>query len=277
MHLLAAQDWITLTVVAAVTLLAATVQRVTGFAFGLVIIGLLPAVFDRAGTATPGIRLANLVSSVSAILLLVGMVWQFARYVDRGTLVRTIAGGLCGLPLGLAVFEFVSPVWLARLTGAVILLLTLHMLLRRPFVESAPAHPNWSIGAGLAAGFLHGAVGLPGPPVALFAANQKWPPNTVRGYVACSLVGIALLKVGLFAWRGHVDREVLSWTLITLPAVITGYGLGALLARRLNAMWFHYLVLLIVALSAVQLLATSTQRAGRDATQHDPSITPGAR
>lgn len=258
---LAAYDGTTIVLVIAVSLAAAATQRVTGFAFGLVMIGLLPPVLGGTTTQTSAIRLANLLSSVSALVPLVLVAVQFWRYVDRPTLVRTVISAACGLPFGLVLFEWASPVWLGRLSGLVILLLTIDIILRKPPVAATPAEPKWGLIAGFAAGFLHGCVGLPGPPIVLFAARQSWSPNEVRGFVACSMIWIAVSKLVLFAVRGHLTTEVWTWAAATLPAALAGCWIGALVARKLNTIVFQYLVLGTVAISGVQLLLTPGERA----------------
>ena len=111
---------------------AAFVQRVLGFGFALVVLGMLPAAFDAAGTILPGVRLAHLTSSLAAVLPLVVMVLQFHQQIDRSALIVTILGAAIGLPLGLLVFEIMTPQSLSRLTGAALLLLVWDVWRRKP-------------------------------------------------------------------------------------------------------------------------------------------------
>ena len=242
-------------IVLGVFLFASAVQRVLGFGFALVVLGLLPMVFDVAETTRSGVRLAHLTSSIAALVPLLLMVWQFHELVDRRALLVTILGAACGLPVGLVIFEVMTPEMLSRLTGGMLLLLVIDVWRRKPGGgELPPLALKWGGLAGLCAGVLHGSIGVPGPPVVIYAARRGWSPNAFRGFVAASMILISLSKVGLFAARGHIDAEVLRWSSIALPAVVAGYLLGAAIADRVPFVWFRRLVLGVVALSAVQLL-----------------------
>ncbi len=240
---------------AGIVTIAAAVQRILGFAFGLVVLGLLPRLFDQTGTDNAGIHLANLAGSIIAVIPLMMLCFQFFREADWRAIAVTGVSSFAGLPAGMWVYEAIPPTWLARLTGGIILLLILDSFLRRnPNTETTPVSLRWGMLAGGAAGVLHGSVGLPGPPIVIFATRQQWSPNAFRGFTACSMIWLSLAKIGLFAWRGHIDQEVGTWSLMGVPFVLVGYVLGQRVARWINPGLFRFLVLAVVTLSAVRLL-----------------------
>src|SRR5439155_26662656 len=98
---------------------------------------------------------------------------------------------------------------------------------------------RWGLGAGVLAGVIGGAVGLPGPPVVLYAATQGWSARTVKANLqAFFVVNQGAILAGYW-WAGLLTRAV--WGLavgFALPAGAGGVG-GAVLLERVDQHWLR--------------------------------------
>src|SRR5206468_1822058 len=111
---------------------------------------------------------------------------------------------------------------------------------------------RWGLGAGALAGAIGGAVGLPGPPVVLYAATQGWSARTVKANLqAFFVVNQGAILIGYW-WAGLLTPGVWSLTLgFTLPA-IAGAVAGALLFERVDQRRFRQLVFALILVSGLE-------------------------
>jgi len=250
-------EWWLPLVIGGVMFLASATQRLLGFGFALVLISLLTPLLGRLSPLHNGIAMANLLATLSALVPILMVVYQFVAKAERTKLVLTFIGAIVGLPLGLLFFERASPVWLARGTGAVLLVMIVESLFQKSGTDHSRKRPPgriWALVVGGVAGVLHGAVGVPGPPVVVYGSKQNWTPDQFRGYLGGALVLVTLTKAAMFATRGHIDSAVVSWSLFSIPFTLAGYQLGRYADARINPIWFRRFVLILVTLGTLNLL-----------------------
>lgn len=296
------QGWQLPVAVGFALLCAALIQRLLGFGFGLASLSSLTLIYSRMHPGGNTIQLAILVASVTALVPLLLLVAQFFREIDRRRMIPTLIGALVGLPVGMAVFEQVSAVALARMAGALLLILVVDTLRsgsreagqpepldsvssnQKPepnneeldAMKVAPASlgPGWGSIAGLISGVLHGSIGIPGPPIVYYGTRQNWTPNQFRAFVSGAMILVSFLKVILFAARGHISLEVVSWSMWGVPCMIVGYWLGAKSADRIPEKQFRISVLVLILVSAIGLLTYQPEASSLDETT--PGGTPAA-
>ncbi|MFG0333692.1 MAG: sulfite exporter TauE/SafE family protein, partial [Maioricimonas sp. JB049] len=222
--------------------ISATVQRLLGFGFGLVAMSILPYVMD--------VRQANVVVSLAAVPTLMMIYWSHRGDVHRRTLQVVLLGALGGLLPGLFLFSMVDSSWLTRGTGAVVLLIAIDLL--RGQLPDPQREPSlaWGVFSGTVSGMLAGAIGIPGPPVAAYGARQPWSPDEFRAFTAGFFLCLGVVKVIALAGTGFIDVPVVTATALSLPFVVVGYQLGAIVAARINAARFRQFVLIALAISA---------------------------
>ncbi|QDU40618.1 Sulfite exporter TauE/SafE [Maioricimonas rarisocia] len=225
---------------------SATVQRLLGFGFALVALSVLPYVMD--------VRDANVIISLAAVPTLMLIFRSHRHGVHRRALQVVLLGALCGLVPGLFLFSAVDSSWLTRGTGAVVLLITVDMLRGRlPDPQREPSLA-WGAFSGTVSGILAGAVGIPGPPVVAYGARQPWSPAEFRAFTAGFFLCLGMVKAIALAGTGFIDTPVLTATALSLPFVVVGYWLGAVVAARIDATRFRQSVLIALAISAACML-----------------------
>jgi uncharacterized membrane protein YfcA len=240
----------TLVAVLAVVFLATLVRSAFGFGEALVAVPLLALVIPDE-VAAP---LAVLLSVTVAVVILV-QDWHRVHFHSAW---RLVFSTLFGLPLGLWLLAAApEPVVKATLAVVIIAFSAYCLARRRPF-ELHDDRLAWAFG--LAAGVLGGAYGMNGPPLVVYGALRRWPPEhfraTLQGYfLPASLLGLAGYWLGGL-WAPPVTR----YYLLSLPLAAGAIFLGGVLNRRLKGDSFVFYVHLgLIVIGAVLLL----QVAGR--------------
>jgi uncharacterized membrane protein YfcA len=210
--------------VLAVIFIATLVRSAFGFGEALVAVPLL-ALLMPVEVAVP---LAVLVS-ITVAGIVVAQDW---RHVQLRSAAWLILSTLFGIPLGLLLLTAVADFIVKAILAVIILGFSTYCLLSRELVQLRDDRLAWVFG--LAAGALGGAYGMNGPPLVIYGALRRWPPEhfraTLQGYfLPASLVGMAgYWLAGL--WVADVTR----YYLLSLPVALAAILLGRLANRRMN-------------------------------------------
>lgn len=214
--------------VLAVVFVATLVRSALGFGEALVAVPLL-ALMIPVAVAVP---LAVLLS-VTVAAVIVAQDWD---KVHVRAAWRLVVPTLFGIPLGLLALTAVAePVVKAALAG-VIIAFSAYCLARRTPAELTDDRLAWAFG--FVAGVLGGAYGVNGPPLVVYGALRRWPPEqfraTLQGYfLPASLVGLAgYWAAGL--WVPAVTR----YYLLSLPPAAVAIVLGRAVNRRMTGRAF---------------------------------------
>jgi uncharacterized membrane protein YfcA len=224
---------------------ASLVLGLAGFGNALVAMAFLPY-FMPPATA---IAVLTIYTIVFAIAIFVPV----RHHLTPGGVALLIVGTVLGTPLGVWILVTVSASALDRIIGATLVVVVL--------LEWAGVYPErltgrrWSIGAGLCAGMMGGAVGMPGPPVVLYSTTQGWSPRTIKANLQVFFFVNQVAILAGYWWAGLLSREV--WRLsasFALPAV-AGTALGILLFTRVDHARFRRVVFAVLLVSGIILLA----------------------
>jgi uncharacterized membrane protein YfcA len=200
---------------------AAVIQRITGLGFVLVLIGPIVLLYGPLEGVTLGVMLA-LVAAVSAIPL----VW---REVEWGRAWWLIWPGLIAAPF--------AAVLVRALPDAALLLLIAAMAYFAlvagwiPALAASLTGRTGAVVAGSAAGFMHVASGLSGPPLAAYAVGDKWEQRRFAASVQVIFAAFSAVSVAL---RGLPATPV-GDVGILLAATVAGIVVGTLLTRFVPA------------------------------------------
>ena len=149
---------------------ACFVLGLAGFGNALVAMAFLPYFMSPAAA----IAVLTIYTTVFAVAIFAPVRHQLAA----AGVVYLLVGTVLGAPLGVWILATCPASTLNRIIGAVLVVVVL--------LEWADVYPErltgrrWGIGAGFLAGVSGGAVGMPGPPVVLYATTQGWSPGTIK-------------------------------------------------------------------------------------------------
>jgi uncharacterized membrane protein YfcA len=210
--------------VLAVVFLATLIRSAFGFGEALVAVPLL-ALLIPVEVAAP---LAILVSITVAVVIVV----QDWHKVQVRSAWRLVLSTLPGIPLGLLLLKAVPEPVVKATLAVVIIAFSAYCLARRTPFALPDDRQAWLFG--FAAGILGGAYGMNGPPLVIYGALRRWPPEhfraTLQGYfLPASLVGMAgYWLTGL--WVPAVTR----YYLLSLPPAVAAIFLGRVVNRRIR-------------------------------------------
>ena len=217
------------------------VQSSMGFGYAVVALALLPYFID--------VRTANLIVSISGLVPLAFGLWAYRLGLDWRGLGHCLAGAAIGLPIGLLVFVYVEADWLMQGTGIVILLTALHDLFTWSRRHAATSISQaWSTVAGTVSGFLAGAVGIGGPPIAAYAVRQSWSPEQSKAFVISFMMTLSLLKAFSLVAAGLIGNKVWMLAAVAVPFGYVGSRLGIVASRKINVDCFRRRTLVMLVL-----------------------------
>lgn len=227
---------------AAVVLVGAGTQRVTGLGFALVsspFMVLLLGPFD-------GVLLINACGALTSALVLT-QVW------------RDIELRKAALLLGPALPAVVLGAWVARHLPAPVLAVTVGGLVLAALAAVTTSDRarvlrgnHGAMIAGAGSGFLNATVGAGGPAIAVYAVSTDWAQ---RRFAATAQLIFAVLSAASLAAKG--DRPALTpagW-IIVVSGLIAGIAAGGLLADRIPAERARWAVV-VLAMSGAALTVT---------------------
>lgn len=238
-------DWTVLDVI--VVLFVATLVR-SSFGFGEALIAVpLLALIMPVEQAAP---LAVLVSITIAFVILL-QDWRLVHLDSAGWLVGFT---LAGIPLGLVLLRTVSESTVKAILAAIIIAFSAYSLTGR-HGELKDDRFAWFFGFN--AGVLGGAYGMNGPPLAIYGALRRWPPEYFRATLQAYFFPASIAGMAGYSLTGLWTPAVNHFYLVSLPGVVIAIFLGRNLNRRMATRQFiAYVYAGLVAIGVV-LLAQS--------------------
>lgn len=233
-----------LVLTAAATIVAAIIQRVTGLAFVLVLIG--PIVLAHG--PVEGVTIAVLLAVVASLFAVPGA-W---RDVDWPRTLWLLGAGLAAAPLG-ALTAAMLPEPLLLLLIGVIGIIALSVQWLGPIARHVRGRPG-AIGAGALAGFMHASSGLSGPALASFALGDDWPQRRFAASAQVVFLGYGLVSVAL---RGLPSTPAPELAILA-ACTAGGMLLGALAARRVPLALARRVMLLCAWAGTIVILGRAT-------------------
>src|SRR5262245_37057798 len=214
-----------------------------GFGIALVSMAVLPFLMNPVS--------AVILMTIYALVFAVALLVQLRRDVIPRAILELVVGSILGTPLGVWGLAAMPPAVLNRAIGALILAAVgLEWWGRYPRFRSS----GWGYAAGVVAGVAGGAVGLPGPPVILYAAARGWEPRTLKANLqAFFVVNQAVILAGYW-WAGLLTAEVGHLTVLYAAPAVAGTVLGALLFDHVDPVGFRRIVFSLLFVSAVALI-----------------------
>ncbi|WP_243232477.1 TSUP family transporter [Microbacterium sp. CIAB417] len=202
---------------------AAVIQRLTGLAFVLVLIG--PAVLIYG--AVEGVTVAVLLSVVAA-LVAVPSGW---RLIDWPRTLWLLGAGIAAAPFGVLVTRVLPEAALLLLIAG----LGIIALLTPRFGGPAAAVLKGRRGAlyaGATAGFLHASSGLSGPALAAYALGDRWEQRRFAASAQVVFLGYGAVSVLLRGLPAEPAGEMLVLSTCTAVGIVAGAALTRVVPVR---------------------------------------------
>jgi uncharacterized protein len=228
---------------------AAALSSIAGFAFS----ALCGAVLFHLQLGQVAIVQIMMVCSIGIQAYMVAALW---RSIPWRRVVRFLAGGMVGLPVGLLVLLHTGRGTFVMLIGGLLCLYSLYMLLRRPVVL-----PRWAgrcdALVGFVGGITGGAVAFPGAPVTVWGQMSGWQRDYQRGVYQPYILLMQLLALGCMFWVGAAApaSPALLTAGLAVPPALAGTLIGLGWYRQISDRQFFITVNLLLLFSGVTLIA----------------------
>ncbi len=180
------------------------------------------------------------------------------RHLEFRRLSGMALGGVLAAPLGVLVLESANPAVLRITIGLAILCLGFLNLfnIRLPLAQQR--------GTGLLVGFLTSlsitTLSIGGPLAAAYIMAQQWQREQMRAALAFYFLCAYVVAFVLYSLIGLVDRDTLVNIALLIPSLAVGFGLGALLVRRMNESVFRYVAIGVIITGSLVLLGQEVAR-----------------
>ena len=228
------------------------VQGLSGFAFGLVAMAVWAWALDPV-LAGPLVVFGSLVDQ----LLSAGSI---RRGFDPRRVLPFVAGGVLGVPLGVALLRHIDPLAFKLAVGVLLVVWCPAMLLARDLPRVAGGGRFADAGAGMLGGVMGGLGGLTGPAPTLWATLRGWDRDAQRAVFQVFNLAMHGPTMAAYLATGTVSAEVARLFLVVAPAMLVPTLIGARLYRRFSDAAFRKVVLGLLAASGAILIATTFPR-----------------
>ncbi|MCP4539933.1 MAG: sulfite exporter TauE/SafE family protein [Chloroflexi bacterium] len=227
-----------------VILFVSTFTRSTiGFGDALIAMPLLVMTIS-VQTATPLVALMGFTIAITIL----SRNW---REVDIKAAWRLIVSALVGIPIGILMLRDAPEQIVRTIMGVVLVLFGLYSLITPRFPTLQ--RQGFAYIFGFVSGVLGGAYNMNGPPIVIYSALRRWPPErfraTMQGYFFPS--GIFFL-IG-HALAGSLTREVLTFYGYSLPFILLAIFVGGKLNKAIPSGRFERFVHVFLILIGVYL------------------------
>jgi uncharacterized protein len=228
------------------TLAAALVTGLAGFAFGLV----AAAIWLHA--LTP-IQATTLI--VAYGLLVQGYaVWKLRHTLNAGRLIPLIVGSAIGVPFGIVMLRWVSPLYLRIAIGVLLILFSLYNLFRPKLPEIKRGGRAADAGVGFFNGVVGGSTGLAGILVVIWSNMRGWQRDEQRAAFQPTGVATFLITLVALGGTGIITADTVKLFAFGLPALAMGTWLGWKLYGKLDEASFRKGVLVLLLISGIALV-----------------------
>ncbi len=232
---------------AAVICLATLIRSAFGFGEALVAVPLL-ALALPVTTAAP----LAVLFSITVAVVVVAQDW---RHIHFGGAWRLILSSLPGIVLGLLLMTLAPEAVVKAILAVVILSFSIYCLADRGRLVLKDDRLAWLFGFG--SGVLGGAYGMNGPPLAVYGALRRWPPEQFRATLQGYFLPASLAGMAGYCAAGYCTTDVIRFYLVSLPGALAAIVLGRMVNQRMKSTSFvRYVHLGLIVVGAV-LLAQS--------------------
>lgn len=206
--------------------IGATVQAISGFAMGLIIMGGVTAL----GLADIGFS-AAVVSLIAMVNTSVAL-RRTHRFIDRGIFARLAAGLILFTAVGVALLGYLAEAFydLLRLLLGVVIIGAGSIMMLRPSPFTRVSLPAVVFATGAAGGVIGGLYGAGGAPLAWLMYRQPIAFQAIRATLLATFFTSTFTRTGVVIVSGSMTVDILVTAALAVPLVIASTVLGTRLA-----------------------------------------------
>ncbi|MEZ5927403.1 MAG: sulfite exporter TauE/SafE family protein [Parvularculaceae bacterium] len=230
-----------------VIFVAALLQGAVGFGFGLVAMPLLALMLGPQSAAPLAALCAGSLSGV--------MLFQNRKAVHFSEALGLIIASAAGVPVGVYALAHAPHQPFIIGLGLLISSFSLYSLLRPSPFELKDR--RWRFLAGFLGGVLGAAYNTSGPPVVLYGAMRRWPPERFLAVTQAFFFPTSVMVATGHAIAGFWTHDVLTTYAVALPGILAATFIGKRVARRFSAEMLSKIVYGLCVVLGVVIVVTN--------------------
>lgn len=228
---------------------AGFVQGLSGFAFGLVAMGIWAWALDPL-LAGPLVVFGSLIGQ----LLATSSMW---RTLNPWRALPFVLGGVLGVPLGVALLRFINPVAFKACIGLLLVVWCPIMMFARDLPRIGWGGKWADAGVGWIGGIMGGLGGLTGPAPVLWTTLRGWDRHAQRAVFQVFNVCMHSVTITAYIISGTIPARALPLFAVMVPAMLVPSIAGYRLYRRVSDISFRRVVLGLLTASGAVLIVSS--------------------
>ena len=226
-------------------LLAGIGAEVVGFGISAISMSLLPLLLP-VSSAIPVVAIISVIATGHVAYTTKAK--NLSKY-----LIPLLIGSIVGIPIGMYLLQIVSEQFLLTFLGFLLVISGSYSLIGEQLKI------KFSLFSGIVVGILTGifgaSVNVNGPLVGLYLTQNK----KISKIKNKDIITTYMFITGLFVVLGHylsgrINEEVLYHSLIALPSLFIGMGIGKVLFKRIPVKLLRVIIYTFVLLSGIKLI-----------------------
>ncbi|WP_439861963.1 TSUP family transporter [Pseudomonas sp. MBLB4136] len=233
--------------------LATVAQSLTGFAFGLILLGLV------AHLQVVPLGEVAVVISILTLGNAMGTLGGAKPQLDRRVLMPLLISSLLGVSLGiwgLGMLVGQQVAWLRLLLGALIVIASLMLVVQSKPRAKLSLQPSFWLAGGLC-GLLNGLFSSGGPPIVYHLYRQPLAYEVIRNTLITLFAANAAARLGLVLAQGQLLPATLWLGAEALPLVLLLSWLMRRYPPKLSPRGVRWLVFALMVLAGISLIRDS--------------------
>lgn len=239
-------------ILSGVVFIAAILQTVTGFGFGLLCV----PVFLWLINSIEAIQIVTIVTLIMSIAVLKSI----KQSMVPSLLWALSLGCLVGSPIGATLINVIDIQWLKLITAGVILCLTLlniygylqskkpqHASLNKPNLGSKKSH----VSIGVASGILGSALAMPAPIVMAYLSGTSYNKTQIRSTILVYFIIAYGLALGFQMATLGVAAQTWTTALSLSPIALLGVYIGHKLAPIVSPALFRLIIFFTLIITSL--------------------------
>jgi len=204
----------------------------------------------------PPTQAAGIMLPILCTMDLFGL-WAYRNRWDRANMLILIPASVVGIAIGAATFRFFDAMTIRLMIGGIAVVFSIHFVVRQRLRDAAGpfAHNPW-VGrlCGALSGFTSFVAHAGSPPVNIYLLPQRLDRTVYQATTVIFFTVVNYVKLIPYAWLGQLSGGNLATSLVLLPLVPFGMGLGIWLHKRVSDVFFYRFCYLFLFLTGCKLI-----------------------
>jgi uncharacterized protein len=228
-------------------MLASVLRGFTGFGFGLAAVPLLALALPPAEVVPLVVTLQVIVGAGGLRSAWGACDWRAVKLLSPGLFV--------GVPIGLLILTHLPPNPVRLAIGAIIAFSV--WLIQRGV--RLPPNPSWKVSGlvGLSSGIISGLASMGGPPIVVYLLAIGHSALRIRATAIVYFMLSGVVSFVPMAARGLITRDVLTWSVASLPVLVAGSRLGTWAFFKARPRHHQMVALITLSVLAALLIGRS--------------------